>query len=58
MRFTREGDSTVYYVDKPNTQEVLEGKGAFDRGKGGEKAIDAHLGAAYNRVHATEPDTR
>ena len=46
MRFTREGDSTVYYVDKPNTQEVLEGKGAFDRGNGVEKAIEAQLCAA------------
>jgi len=56
MRFTREGDSTVYYVDKPNTQEVLEGKGAFDRGNGVEKAIEAQLCAAFNRGVATEPD--
>ena len=56
MRFTREGDSTVYYVDKPNTQEVLEGQGAFDRGNGVEKAIEAQLCAAFNRGVATEPD--
>ena len=56
MRFTREGDSAVYYVDKPNTQEVLEGKGAFDRGNGVEKAIEAQLCAAFNRGVATEPD--
>ena len=56
MRFTREGDSTVYYVDKPNTQEVLEGKGAFDRGNGVEKAIEAQLCAAFNRGVATKPD--
>ena len=56
MRFTREGDSTVYYVDKPNTQEVLEGKGTFDRGNGVEKAIEAQLCAAFNRGVATEPD--
>ena len=56
MRFTREGDSTVYYVDKPNTQEVLEGKGAFDRGNGVEKAIEAQLCAAFNRGVATEPE--
>ena len=55
MRFTREGDSTVYYVDKPNTQEVLEGKGAFDRGNGVEKAIEAQLCAAFNRGVATDP---
>ena len=56
MQFTRTGDSTVYYVDKPNTQEVLEGKGAFDRGNGVEKAIEAQLCAAFNRGVATEPD--
>lgn len=56
MQFTRTGDSTIYYVDKPNTQEVLEGKGAFDRGNGVEKAIEAQLCAAFNRGVATEPD--
>ena len=56
MQFTRAGDSTIYYVDKPTTQEVLEGKGAFDRGNGVEKAIEAQLCAAFNRGVATEPD--
>lgn len=56
MQFTRTGDSTVYYVDKPSTQDVLEGKGAFDRGNGVEKAIEAQLCAAFNRGVATEPD--
>lgn len=56
MRFTKAGDSNVYYVDKPNTQEVLEGKGAFDRGNDVEKAIEAQLCAAFNRGVATEPD--
>ncbi|MCI8955684.1 MAG: hypothetical protein HFG29_01695, partial [Eubacterium sp.] len=56
MHFTRTGDSTVYKVDKPTTQDVLEGKGAFDRGNGVEKAIEAQLCAAFNRGVATEPD--
>ena len=56
MQFTRSGDSTVYYVDKPNTQEMLEGKGAFDRGNTVEKAIEAQLCAAFNRGVATEPE--
>ena len=56
MKFTRTGDSTVYYVDKPTTQEVLEGKGAFDRGNSVEKAIEAQLCAAFNRGVATEPE--
>ncbi|MBS7182992.1 MAG: Ig-like domain-containing protein [Eubacterium sp.] len=56
MQFTKSGDSTIYYVDKPTTQEVLEGKGAFDRGNGTEKAIEAQLCAAFNRGVATEPD--
>ena len=55
MQFTRSGDSKIYYVDKPTTQEVLEGKGAFDRGNDVEKAIEAQLCAAFNRGVATEP---
>ncbi len=56
MKFTRAGDSNAYYVDKPNTQEVLEGRGAFDRGNSVEKAIEAQLCAAFNRGVATEPN--
>lgn len=56
MQFTKAGDSQIYYVDKPTTQEVLEGKGAFDRGNEVEKAIEAQLCAAFNRGVATEPD--
>lgn len=56
MQFTRTGDSTIYYVDKPTTQDVLEGKGAFDRGNGVELAIEAQLCAAFNRGVATEPE--
>ena len=56
MQFTKANDSTVYTIDKPTTQDVLEGKGAFDRGNGTEKAIEAQLCAAFNRGVATEPD--
>ena len=35
---------------------MLEGKGAFDRGNGVEKAIEAQLCAAFNRGVATEPE--
>ena len=45
-----------YTIDKPTTQDVLEGKGAFDKGNGTEKAIEAQLCAAFNRGVATEPD--
>lgn len=55
MQFTRAGDSTIYYIDKPSTQDVLEGKGAFDRGNLVELAIEAQLCAAFNRGVATEP---
>lgn len=55
MQFTKAGDSTIYYVDKPTTQDVLEGKGAFDRGNSVEKAIEAQLCAAFTRGVATEP---
>lgn len=55
MKFTRSGSADVYYVDKPSTQEVLEGKGAFDRGNATEKVIEAQLCAAFNRGVATEP---
>ncbi len=55
MKFTRDNDSNVYYIDKPTTQDVLEGRGAFDRGNGVEKAIEAQLCAAFNRGVATEP---
>ncbi|MFR3835990.1 MAG: beta-1,3-glucanase family protein [Eubacterium sp.] len=56
MKFTRDNDSNVYYIDKPTTQDMLEGRGAFDRGNGVEKAIEAQLCAAFNRGVATEPD--
>ena len=56
MQFTKANDSTVYTIDKPTTQDVLEGKGAFDKGNGTEKAIEAQLCAAFNRGVATEPD--
>ena len=55
IQFRRDGDSTVYVVDKPSTQDVLEGKGAFAKGNSVELAIEAQLCAAFNRGVATEP---
>lgn len=55
INFTKKGDSTVYTVSKPTTQEVLEGKGAFASGNSVELAIEAQLCAAFNRGVATEP---
>ena len=50
MQFTKAGDSQIYYVDKPTTQEVLEGKGAFDRGNEVEKAIEMQQSAESVKV--------
>lgn len=55
IKFTKSGDSNVYYVNKPTTQDVLEGKGAFNNGNATEKVIEAQLCAAFNRGVATEP---
>lgn len=55
MKFTKSGDSAEYYVNKPTTQDVLEGKGAFNNGNATEKVIEAQLCAAFNRGVATEP---
>ena len=55
MKFTKTGDSTAYYVSKPTTQDILEGKGAFASGNATELVIEAQLCAAFNRGVATEP---
>ena len=55
MKFTKNGESTAYYVNKPTTQDVLEGRGAFNNGNGTEKVIEAQLCAAFNRGVAMEP---
>lgn len=55
MYFTKSGDSTVYTISKPSTQDVLEGKGAFASGNSTELVIEAQLCAAFNRGVATEP---
>lgn len=55
INFVRAEDGKTYTVSKPNTQEVLEGKGAFASGNGIEKAIEAQLCAAFNRGVATDP---
>lgn len=54
MRFTKNG-SGAFYVDKPTTQDVLEGKGAFAKGNDTEKVIQAQLCAAFNRGVAMTP---
>ena len=55
MRFTKDGDNGTYYVYKPTTQDVLEGKGNFNRGNSTELVIEAQLCAALNRGIATDP---
>lgn len=56
MRFTKDGDGGTYYVYKPTTQDVLEGKGNFNRGNSTELVIEAQLCAAFNRGVATQPE--
>ncbi len=55
MTFTKDGDSGTYTVYKPTTQDVLEGKGNFNRGNSTELVIEAQLCAAFNRGVATDP---
>jgi hypothetical protein len=55
MRFTCDGSNKVYTIYKPTTQDVLEGKGNFNRGNARELVIEAQLCAAFNRGVATEP---
>lgn len=56
MNFTKDGDSGTYNVYKPTTQDVLEGKGNFNRGNSTELVIEAQLCAAFNRGVATQPE--
>jgi len=63
MFFSKDGTNLTYVVDKPTTQDVLEGRGAFDRPSSNnpeqtavELAIEAQLCAAFNRGVATEPE--
>lgn len=56
MKFTKDGDNGTYYVYKPTTQDVLEGKGNFNRGNSTELVIEAQLCAAFNRGVATQPE--
>ena len=49
MTFTKDGDGGTYTVYKPTTQDVLEGKGNFNRGNSTELVIEAQLCAAFNR---------
>ena len=56
LRFTKSGDGTAYYVNKPTTQDVLEGRGAFNDGNAVEKVIESQLCAAFNRGIAMQPE--
>lgn len=63
IKFTKSGDSRTFYVDKPSTQDVLEGRGAFNRGSSNdasqtsiELVIEAQLCAAFNRGIAMQPE--
>ena len=56
MIFTSDGGAETYTVYKPTTQDVLEGKGNFNRGNARELVIEAQLCAAFNRGVATEPE--
>lgn len=54
--FIEERSGQIGQVLKPNTQEVLEGKGAFDSGSDIEKVFEAQLCAAFNRGVALNPE--
>ncbi|ORX49636.1 hypothetical protein BCR36DRAFT_583707 [Piromyces finnis] len=63
MIFTKSGSNGIYIVDRPTTQDVLEGRGALNRASSNnpeqtsvELAIEAQLCAAFNRGVATEPE--
>ena len=56
MIFTKDGDSGTYTIYKPTTQDVLEGKGNFNRGNSTELVIEAQLCAAMTRGVAMEPE--
>ena len=66
MIFTKQGGSKQYYVYKPTSQDVLEGRGNFDRTDvpveededrhRTELAIEAQLCAAFVRGVATQPE--
>ena len=56
MIFTSDGSAETYTIYKPTTQDVLEGKGNFNRGNARELVIEAQLCAAFNRGVATQPN--
>lgn len=56
INFTETRSGQKGTVKKPNTQEVLEGKGAFDSGSSIEKVFEAQLCAAFNRGIACQPE--
>ena len=54
LHFTSSGGQSGT-IKKPNTQEVLEGKGALASGTSIELVVGAQLCAAFNRGIATDP---
>ena len=55
LNFTKD-DGRSGSIQKPNTQEVLEGKGVLAAGTDIEKVVEAQLCAAFNRGIALQPE--
>ncbi len=56
LTFTESRSGQKGTVQKPTTQEMLEGKGAFDTGTAIEKVLEAQLCAAFTRGVALQPE--
>ena len=57
MIFTSDGNAETYTIYKQTTQDVLEGKGNFNRGNAREElVIEAQLCLAFNRGVVTQPN--
>jgi len=54
MIFTSDGNSETYTIYKQTIQDVLEGKGNFNRGNARELVIEAQLCSAFNRGVITQ----
>ena len=56
MIFTSDGNSETYTIYKQTIQDVLEGKGNFNRGNARELVIEAQLCSVFNRGVVTQPN--
>ena len=54
MIFTSDGNAETYTIYKQTIQDVLEGKGNFNRGNARELVIEAQLCSAFNRGVITQ----